>query len=153
MDNIDKHIHISLLIPFNKLWSFKPRQAFQQCGMCDKQSLRSGCANAQSDQSLCQSLCQVTDRILFRVSKLNRMLLRLIWVYTCQNATLFEITRHNSYVVHILTTIWCRCIPCSIVSTFHRWWTIHCRTIFTKVCSNRLCNIKYYFNRGSSGNS
>ena len=27
---------------------------FQQCGMCDKQSLKSECAYAQSDQSLCQ---------------------------------------------------------------------------------------------------
>ena len=29
---------------------------FQQCGMCDQQSLRSACAYAQSDQSLCSSL-------------------------------------------------------------------------------------------------
>ena len=29
---------------------------FQQCGMCDQQSLRSACAYAQSDQSLFQSL-------------------------------------------------------------------------------------------------
>ena len=29
---------------------------FQQCGMCDQQSLRSACAYAQSDQSLCWSL-------------------------------------------------------------------------------------------------
>ena len=29
---------------------------FQQCGMCDQQSLRSVCAYAQSDQSLCWSL-------------------------------------------------------------------------------------------------
>ena len=29
---------------------------FQQCGMCNQQSLRSACANAQSDQSLCLSL-------------------------------------------------------------------------------------------------
>ena len=29
---------------------------FQQCGMCDQQSLRSACAYAQSDQSICQSL-------------------------------------------------------------------------------------------------
>ena len=29
---------------------------FQQCGMCDQQSLRSACPYAQSDQSLCQSL-------------------------------------------------------------------------------------------------
>ena len=31
-------------------------QDFQQCGMCDRQSLRSACAYAQSDQSLCWSL-------------------------------------------------------------------------------------------------
>ena len=29
---------------------------FQQCGMCDHQSLRSACAYAQSDQNLCWSL-------------------------------------------------------------------------------------------------
>ena len=29
---------------------------FQQCGMCDQQSLRSACAYAQSDQSFCLSL-------------------------------------------------------------------------------------------------
>ena len=29
---------------------------FQQCGMCDQQSLRSACPYAQSDQSLCSSL-------------------------------------------------------------------------------------------------
>ena len=28
----------------------------QQCGMCDQQGLRSACAYAQSDQSLCLSL-------------------------------------------------------------------------------------------------
>ena len=30
--------------------------SFQQCGMSDQQSLRSVCAYAQSDQSLCKSL-------------------------------------------------------------------------------------------------
>ena len=29
---------------------------FQQCGMCDQQSLRSACTYEQSDQSLCQLL-------------------------------------------------------------------------------------------------
>ena len=29
---------------------------FQQCGMCNQQSLKSACAYAQSDQSLCSSL-------------------------------------------------------------------------------------------------
>ena len=32
------------------------RSSFQQCGMCDQQRLRSACAYAQSDQSLCLSL-------------------------------------------------------------------------------------------------
>ena len=31
-------------------------RGFQQSGMCDQQSLRSACAYAQSDQSLCLSL-------------------------------------------------------------------------------------------------
>ena len=37
----------------------------QQCGMCDQQSLRSACAYAQSDQSLCLSLeYSMTVRLL-----------------------------------------------------------------------------------------
>ena len=31
-------------------------QQIQQCGMCDQQNLRSACAYAQSDQSLCKAL-------------------------------------------------------------------------------------------------
>ena len=42
--------------------------------------------------------CSATDWKSFRVSKLNRRLHRLVWVYTCQNATLLEITCHGSYV-------------------------------------------------------
>ena len=30
--------------------------SFQQCGMCDQQSLKSACAYTQSDQSLCLTL-------------------------------------------------------------------------------------------------
>ena len=38
---------------------------FQQCGMYDQQSLRSACAYAQSDQSLCKSLdCSMTAKLL-----------------------------------------------------------------------------------------
>ena len=39
----------------NDLW-WASAWDFQQCGMCDQQSLRSACAYAQSDQSLCCSL-------------------------------------------------------------------------------------------------
>ena len=35
---------------------------------------------------------------IFGVSKLKRRLHRLVWVYSCQNATLLEITCHGSYV-------------------------------------------------------
>ena len=36
---------------------FEPRHEIsKQCGICDQQSLRSVCANAQYDQSLCWSL-------------------------------------------------------------------------------------------------
>ena len=42
--------------------------------------------------------CLATDWTSFGVSKLKRRLHRLVWVYTCQNATLLEITCHGSYV-------------------------------------------------------
>ena len=37
-----------------------------------------------------------TDQTPFGVSKLNRRLHRLVWIYTCQNATLLEITFRGS---------------------------------------------------------
>ena len=42
--------------------------------------------------------CKVTDRTSFGVSNLKRALHRLVWVYTCQNATVLEITCHGSYL-------------------------------------------------------
>ena len=42
--------------------------------------------------------CYATDWTSFWVSKLKRRLHRLVWVYTCQNATLLEITcRFSNY--------------------------------------------------------
>ena len=38
-----------------------------------------------------------TDRTSFGVSKLEKRLHRLVWVYTCQNTTLLEITCHSSF--------------------------------------------------------
>ena len=40
--------------------------------------------------------CQVIDRTSFGVFKLKRRMHRLVWVYTCQNATLLEITCRGS---------------------------------------------------------
>ena len=42
-----------------------PHEIFQQCGMCEQQSLRSACAYGQSDQSLRKSLkFSVTVKLL-----------------------------------------------------------------------------------------
>ena len=41
---------------------------------------------------------QATGRTLFGVSKLERRLHRLVLVYTCQNATLLDITCHGSII-------------------------------------------------------
>ena len=41
--------------------------------------------------------CKATGWTSFGVSKLKRRMHRHIWVYTCQNATLLEITCHGSY--------------------------------------------------------
>ena len=40
--------------------------------------------------------CYATDQASFGVSMLERRPHRLVWVYTCQNATLLEITCHGS---------------------------------------------------------
>ena len=42
--------------------------------------------------------CYATEWTQFGVSKSNRRLLRLVWVCTCQNATLFEIMCRGSYI-------------------------------------------------------
>ena len=53
---------------------------------------------------------KATARTAFGVSKFNRRLHRLVWVYTCQNATLLEITcRGWNWSVHFeidTNTIW-----------------------------------------------
>ena len=46
-----------------------------------------------------------TDWTSFRVSKLKKRLHRLVWVYTCQNATLLEITWRGSFVLYIVVVI------------------------------------------------
>ena len=64
---------------------------------------RPTCTSAQFAQRLLYSLSEkvnilifyefkASDRTSFGVSKFKRRLRRLVWVYTCQNATLLEIT-------------------------------------------------------------
>ena len=45
--------------------------------------------------------CLATDRTSIIASKLKRKLHRLVWVYTCQNATLLDITCHGSIIVSL----------------------------------------------------
>ena len=49
---------------------------------------------------------KATGRTSFGDSVLKRRLHRLIWVYTCQNATLLEITCHGSNSHHINSAYW-----------------------------------------------
>ena len=79
---------------------------FQQCGICDQQSLRPACAYAQSDQSLLFSLEYSTTVKLLTEHHLKKRLHRLIWVYTCQmphcwkslvTAQLYSMGQHMSF--------------------------------------------------------
>ena len=45
---------------------------------------------------------ETSDWTTFGVSKLNMRLHRLVWVYTCQNTTLFEITCRGSFVQFVI---------------------------------------------------
>ena len=69
---------------------------FQQCGMCDQQRLRPACAYAQSDQSLCKSLEYSMSVTLLTEHHLEFLCLKGGYKSPCQNATLLEITCHNS---------------------------------------------------------
>ena len=99
-ENFKKFYNLGAWPPSKDMWSAKSTWAvtwdFQQCSMCDQQSLRSACAYAQSDQSLCKSLeYSMTVKLLIEhhLEFLSlKKLPRIVWVYTCQNATLFEIT-------------------------------------------------------------
>ena len=64
--------------------------------------------------------CSATGWASFGVSKLKRRLHRLVWVYTCQNATLLEITCHGSYYRCILmnSSIW-------LDTTILGWFIVH----------------------------
>ena len=75
--------------------------------MCDEQRLSSACAYAQSDQSLCLSLEYsmsvklLTEHLLESLS-FKRRLHRLVWMYTCQNVKLLEISSHGSFTIYLI---------------------------------------------------
>ena len=55
---LSKHLYCAdaLLLLHSECHIWAVTWDFQQCGMCNQQRLRSACAYAQSDQSLCSSL-------------------------------------------------------------------------------------------------
>ena len=55
----------------------------------------------------------------FGVSKLKRRLHRLVWVYTCQNATLLEITCHGSKYALITSLLLFTCLLIYAASLVH----------------------------------
>ena len=50
--------------------------------------------------------CYATDWTSFGASKLKRRLHSLVWVYTCQTATLLEITSWLIYFLQFLSWVW-----------------------------------------------
>ena len=77
--------------------------------MCDQQSLRSACAYAQSDQSLCKwleyskSVKLLTEQHLEFLSLKGGCTGSSESTQVCQNATLLEITCRGSYVLCLLS--------------------------------------------------
>ena len=76
---------------------------FKQYGACDQQRLRPACA-VLSEPLLVTWIFYdyyATDGTSFGVSKLKRRQHRIVWVYSCQNATLLEITCRGSFVLYV----------------------------------------------------
>ena len=65
--------------------------------------------------------CLATDWTSFGVSKSKGLLHRFVWVYTCQNATLLEITCHGSYLFEANCNEWNEnpCPACYLDMSIH----------------------------------
>ena len=82
--------YLSQCIRFQTMWYARP--AKPQISVC----IRTVWSEPLLDARISYE-CWATDWTLFGVSKLKRWLHRLVWVYTCQNATLSEITCHRLF--------------------------------------------------------
>ena len=71
---------------------------FQQCGMCYHQSLRSACAYARSDQSLCLLLEYSMSVKLLSEHDLEFIILTGGCIGSPENTTLLEITCRGSFI-------------------------------------------------------
>ena len=84
---------------------------FQQCGMCDQQSLRSACAYTQSDQSLYLSLKYPMSVKLLTEHHLRFISLKGCCTGSSESTLVLEITCHSSY--------YCQCSKGSSLQTLH----------------------------------
>ena len=75
------------------------------------------------------SNCKATGWTPFGVSKLKRRLHRLVWVYTCQNATLLEILCHGS-VLHFVLEYFANF--CFLI--YFRWWRLMASSTWQETC-------------------
>ena len=129
----ESFVCVNDLHPVNYKWAMT--WDFQQCGMCDLQRLRPACAFWSEPLLVPWTFydCWAIDWTSFGVSKLKRRLHRLIWVFTCQNATLLEITRHNSIVLHN-TMFLVRFQPGTPQSQFQSLYHWHIEPLRSPVC-------------------
>ena len=84
--------HLSRDMRFPTMWYVRPAKAQTSLCICAVWSEPLLVAWIFYD---CYATC--TDQTAFGVSKLKRRLHRITWVYTCQNATLLEITCRGSF--------------------------------------------------------
>ena len=90
--NISDTFYLSQCMRFPTIWYMRPAKPLISLRICAVWSEPLIVAWVFYD-------CCTTDWTQTRVSKLKRRLQRLVWVYTCQNATLFEITCHGSFTL------------------------------------------------------
>ena len=109
---------------------------FQQCGMCDQQSLRSACEYAQSDQSLCLSLEYSMIAKLLTEHHLRFLSLKggctgssestLVKMPHCWKSCVTAHIRVNSFFAPFSGNSYCDQI--AIVYLLHQWQ--NCRTSY-----------------------
>ena len=115
--NWERNTHIFCHLEHTQFRSSKEKKTLlyepQHWISCNQQRLRPACPYA--DSYICAVWSEpllvtwifyeylATDRTSFGVSKLKRRLHMLIWVNTCQNATLLEITCHGSIMAAIFS--------------------------------------------------
>ena len=95
---------------------------FKQCGLCDQQSLRSACAYAQSDQSLCQSFDYSTTVKLLTECHLELLSLKV----GCTDTSEFtHVKMPHCWKSHVTA----HSILSTISQLFNNWYKLECARV------------------------